>query len=96
MLATGKHWIERFAALCNTLGGRRSMEENGCKSQDKKEMTLDCGIFDALDQSRVISVLSYYLTSLVNLSFCRFLTMPLFPAILPLHYRIPTFSNFFF
>ena len=34
----------------------------------KKEMTLDCG--DSPLQSRVISVHSYYLTSLVNLSFC--------------------------
>ena len=33
-------------------------------------MTLDCGIFRYSKQPRVISVLSYYLTSLVNLSFC--------------------------
>ena len=36
-----------------------------------QEMTLDCFIFRCSLQSRVISVLSYYLTSLVNLSFCR-------------------------
>ena len=37
-------------------------------------MTLDCCIFSSMHvQPRVISVLSYYLTSLVNLSFCSFL-----------------------
>ena len=36
----------------------------------EKEMTLDRVL--SKQQSRVISVLSYYLTSLVNLSFCRF------------------------
>ena len=34
-------------------------------------MTLDCGCFSTY-QSRVISVHSWYLTSLVNLTFCRF------------------------
>ena len=39
----------------------------------KKEMTLDCRILLVMHlQPRVISVLSYYLTSLVNLSFYRF------------------------
>ena len=36
----------------------------------QKEITLDRWIFD-LEQSRVISVLSWYLTSLINLSFCE-------------------------
>ena len=37
---------------------------------NKKEMTLDRRL--ATVRSRVISVLSWYLTSLINLSFCRF------------------------
>ena len=45
---------------------------NGPCGHAPQEMTLDCFIFRCSLQSRVISVLSYYLTSLVNLSFCRF------------------------
>jgi len=45
----------------------------------KKEMTLDCRI-SAL-QSRVISVHSYYLTSLVNLAFYGFDSVSFVPNI---------------
>ena len=41
------------------------------RGDSPQEMTLDCFIFRCSLQSRVISVLSYYLTSLVNLSFYR-------------------------
>ena len=55
-------------------------------------MTLDCGIFRYTIQPRVISVLSYYLTSLVNLSFCSFSSDDL---IFPSSFRFTTCLRFF-
>ena len=54
---------------------RRSLEKEKTPSRAwktirKREMTLDHCIFH-LQQPRVISVLSYYLTSVINLSFFR-------------------------
>ena len=46
-------------------------------------MTLDCTSF-RLQQPRVISVHSYYLTSLVNLSFCRLDVTFIFSKYLPI------------
>ena len=55
-------------------------------------MTLDRRILLMLSQPRVISVLSYYLTSLINLSFCRFFRRCLSsPVSLPLHVFIYIF-----
>ena len=57
-------------------------------------MTLDRRILSVMHlQPRVISVLSYYLTSLVNLSFCRFLSDGIF---FPESFRYTTDSNFRF
>ena len=52
---------------------QKSSAGSGVKSLIKKKWPLaDASFFtDAFMQPRVISVLSYYLTSLVNLSFCR-------------------------
>ena len=53
-------WRKRSAQIA------KSALFGGCEN---KEMTLDRVL--SKQQPRVISVLSYYLTSLVNLSFCR-------------------------
>ena len=42
-----------------------------CSKRQKKWPLTVCSFSELLSQSRVISLHSYYLTSLVNLSFCR-------------------------
>ena len=62
-------WFFSSIAWNSSAGNKKLPRGQG--SPNKKEMTLGCATLRTL-QPRVISVHSWYLTSLVNLSFCSF------------------------